>query len=301
MPKVSAFIPAYNCIEFIPYLLESLEPIVDQIVIVEGSWQDGGYSYGANLRSSDGTRAVCNEFAEKYPSKVKVFNSILDESTSFNLGVSYCDNDWVLLCAADEFYHIKDLLRAFDYIDRTPEVEALLFPEYTFYFNFRRYMKGSRMRLVNMKSREFFMANGTGDNIRPWPSIVANFPCIMHHYQWVGDRAKVMESNNIEKERKHYGREYERVVLREDGTNRPGTWKWWLEDIYGKFDGTEETEKRLLEEARGSFHPWAYQNEEFRNFELCEVQDGFQHPRAIQKAPYFDMECRGKVKFNVSG
>jgi hypothetical protein len=76
-----------------------------------------------------------------------------------------------------------------------------------------------------------------------------------------------------------------------------GGWKWWIDEIYSKFDGTEERERELLEKTRGSFHPWSYVNPKFRKAKLETVRDDHIHPESIRDAPFFDLNEKGIIDF----
>lgn len=288
--KISLLTTIFNEKTFTPYYLSNLIDVVDQMVIVEGSWAGGSFNYGGNYRSTDGTREILEQFEKEHSDKVVLFDASGSDSDCLNIGLALCDHEWIFCPGVDEFYHPEELRKTFD---AAQDYEAVVFPEYSFYFNFRRYMKtDGKIRLINMNGREFFICNGTGDNIRPFPKNILTAETYLYHYQWMGKREKVVKRTydvQIPKEKEVYrsiGRDYE---------SEKGTWKWWLEEVYLKYDGTEATEKELLERNRGSFHPWSYRDKGCRSAVLYEVDGSFRHPDAIKLAPFFDPDEKGII------
>jgi glycosyltransferase involved in cell wall biosynthesis len=293
MTSIAGVMCVYNDALFVRECLQGVEPVLDQIVIVEGSWNRGGYDYGGNFRSDDGTIEIIQEFAASYPDKVVLGQSIWDEATSRNLTLALSDHDWVLELASDEFYHLEELQNMKDMlIDSWSDVESVGFPEVALYFNFRNCVRGyPRRRLHNIKGREYISANGTGDI---WTSvgksIVSLNTITMYHVQWVGNRDKVIHTNNIDKE----AAKLKRKGFTEDPIKIPGTWAWWLENIYLKFDGSNLAE--LERKNRGSLHCWGYYQKQYRDMRIDSI-DPDTLPASIREAPWFDGEEIGVVDF----
>jgi glycosyltransferase involved in cell wall biosynthesis len=294
MKSISVLMCVYNDNVFTKVCLEAISEIADQIVVVEGSWDGprGTYDYGENLRSDDGTREIIEKFQQGHPDCV-LADSIGDEECSRNLGLNLCKHDWVLHLDSDEFYwpdHIQYVKRHLNSIEE--EGYTLIeFGENTFYFNFHYHMVGNRVRMFNTGSGvHYISANGVGD-ILQGPSLQkTSMPGIsMFHFQWIGDRSKVLCTNNIEKERAYQrskGEDPDKVVLL-------GGWQWWLNEIYLKFNGKNLRE--LEEKARGSIHPWSFRFPEHRNNPLLTTLAD-QFPPLVRQAPWFNFREEGLVK-----
>jgi glycosyltransferase involved in cell wall biosynthesis len=286
----------YNDAVFTKACLENIEPVVDQIVIVEGSWDGplGTYDYGENKSSDDGTRRIVEQFEALHPDKVILIDSIGDEECSRNAGLHACTSDWVLHLDSDEFYWPNELEQLKTEIIDQAEAQGadrLHFDEMTFYFNFRNYMKGSKLRMFNSGlGIHYASGNGTGDILVGGVKESVSVPHVSFcHFQWIGDRSKVICSNNIDQERR---------VQIEGGTDPSkeiplGGWQWWLSQVYMKFDGTNLDE--LEKKARGSIHPWSFLHEQHRNNPLVQIKDPAMFPEAVRNSPWFNFKEEGIV------
>jgi len=292
---LSALMCVYNDSVFTKACLEGIQPCVDQIVIVEGSWNGlrGTYDYGENRSSDDGTRRIVEQFQALYPDKVVLVDSMGDEECSRNLGLNLCKHDWVLHLDSDEFYWPHQImgLKA-----ELPALEAQGFDrlsiiQYTFYFNFRLCMKGRRIRLFNAGlGIAYTSGNNVGDVLVGGVSKTGEVEIENCHFQWVGDRHKVLATPNINREDR-----YQREVLNEDPEKitHIGSWKWWLHHIYLQFDGTNLAE--LEHKNMGSIHPFSYFYEDCRRDPLVEWPNPNQFPEAVKQAPWFNFETKGLV------
>jgi hypothetical protein len=283
----------YNDAVFTKACLEGIEPCVDQIVIVEGSWDGpkGTYDYGRNVSSDDGTRRVVDQFAALHPTKVVVADSIGDEECSRNLGLHLCEYEWILHLDSDEFYwpkHLKELRESgLESLER--DYDRLKFPEYAFYFNFKHYMLSSKIRMFNAsRGISYFSANGVGDNLFGGIEKETLVPEVQFcHFQWIGNRHKVLCTRNIDREKKFQrsqGEDPEKVVP-------IGGWQWWLKEIYLKFDGTNLQE--LEAKNRGSIHPWSFLHPDQRNHKMKRVTERKEFPLHVRRAPWFDFQHKG--------
>jgi hypothetical protein len=295
MRKISALICVYNDNVFTKACLENIQLCADQIVIVEGSWNGarGTYDYGENKSSDDGTRRIVEQFAALYPDKVVLTDSIGDEECCWNLGLSFCEHNWVLNLGSDEFYWPEQInaLKG-EFLENTEKegVDFLRLMQYTFYFNFRHYMHGRTVRLFNTANGVYYSsANGVGDILEGGNRKVADAPANYCHFQWVGDRHKVLCSRNIDREikvQRAMGEDPDKVM-------RLGGWRWWLKHIYSQFDGKNLA--ALEEKNRGSVNPWSFLHEEHRVGKLKPVDHTFVFPGTVSAAPWFNPREEGLV------
>lgn len=127
--KFGTVTAVYNDATFIKHALESVEPIADEMFIVEGSWFPS-----KPARSTDGTLDLIYEFQAKHPNKVKILHyeanreidgTIYTDETPIksrlfyprnaiearNLGVRQLTSDWYFMVDSDEVYKYEDLVR----------------------------------------------------------------------------------------------------------------------------------------------------------------------------------------------
>jgi glycosyltransferase involved in cell wall biosynthesis len=279
----------YNDALFIRECLESIEPVLDEIVIVEGSWHGGVYDAGGNFRSDDGTREIVEEFQQKHLDKVILLDSLGDEAVSRNITLTWATHDWCLELSSDEFYDIETLRKVKESLDdNTPE--TIFFTENVYYFNFNFIMRGLRPRLYNAKGRTYFEANGCGDH---WIEVTGEcLNCtevMMHHLQWIGNRDKVIKTKNIDRQEKQ---------INKDTRHVRGSWKWWLHEIYLQFNG--HNLKELEAKNGGTIHPWGWIEANLKGKPLDSPlykvsQDKL--PDSITSAPWYDPLEEGIVDF----
>jgi len=297
MVKISALVCVYNDVLFIRECLENLLPLVDEIVIVDGSWMGeySTYDYGKNESSTDGTYEICLEFKARNPKKIKEFSSIGDEHLSRNLGVAECSHEWILQRDADEAFHELEFL---DFKEKVlpniqDDIDIIEFPEYQFYFNFKNYMLATRCRMF--RRIYYTVGNFVGDGLVPNKGnkiLKVNSPWL-YHYQWVGNRDKVLKSKNHDAQVASCARLQidPEIALKNVGYN------WWLKHIYLKFDGTNL--KELEEKNGGSIHFWSKAHKDV-NPPMYQVDtESFSFPLATLRAPWFDREEIGIINFNA--
>jgi glycosyltransferase involved in cell wall biosynthesis len=306
MEKLTALMTVYNEPIFTKACLESIEPVVDEIVIIEGSWlgDSSTYDYGTNKPSDDGTRQIVEEFCSKYPKKTQLLDSALDEATCRNMGLSVANNDWILHLDCDEFYDTEKLKIYKDILgsNEHPKFGPNRFPNFifgvnekSFYLNFKYYTTGFRYRLFNRNYCHYGSGNGVGDILRTNENKDA--PRIdlqdidMFHFQWVGNRHKVISSPNIERQQ-----EMIRRLDKDpnDEQERLGTWHWWINDICMKFDGTNYEE--LIKKNGGSIHPWSLRHDDCRP-EVHVVDENFKWPSYLYNYDWFQPEEKGFIDF----
>lgn len=130
--KISGFTYVRNGIHYqYPYLaaIQSILPIVDEMVVVVGD-------------STDGTRESVEALNEP---KIKIVDTVWDEnnrkngkifSMQSNAGILNITGDWGLHIQADEVIHEDDVAKIKEYIelaDNMENVDGLLFPFYHFW------------------------------------------------------------------------------------------------------------------------------------------------------------------------
>lgn len=113
---------------FIPSI-QSLLPIVDELVVVVGD-------------STDGTREAIVDLKDV---KIKIIDTVWDESIraggqifagQSNLGLDHITGDWAIHLQADEVFHEGSAKKIKDQIihaDKTENVEGIIFPFYHFW------------------------------------------------------------------------------------------------------------------------------------------------------------------------
>lgn len=99
---ISVLMPVYNEERFLPYALNSIIDWVDEIVIVDGN-EDGP--------STDGTKAIINQFAERHPKKIvyasgtyRLPDGRWDAAQQRNDGLALINSKFVMVMDADEVY-----------------------------------------------------------------------------------------------------------------------------------------------------------------------------------------------------
>lgn len=117
-----------------PFLasIQSLLPVVDELVVVVGD-------------STDGTRAAIEQLQQE---KIVIIDSVWDESLrqngkifaqQSNIGLSAIKGDWAIHLQVDEVLHERhheDLRNWLRLASQQPDVEGLLFPFYHFWGDF---------------------------------------------------------------------------------------------------------------------------------------------------------------------
>ena len=105
MPRVSIIAALYNHEAYVSKAIESViaQTYTDWELIV---WNDG---------STDGSLAIANAFASKFPEKIRVFshdkNSNLGQEKSRNAALEKASGEFVALLDSDDWYHPRKLER----------------------------------------------------------------------------------------------------------------------------------------------------------------------------------------------
>lgn len=293
---LSALCCVYNDSTFIDACLRSMEPYIDQIVVVEGSWSGikGTYDYKANLRSDDGTLEIVEKFARDFPEKTILVNAIGDEGVCRNFGLALCNEPYILQLDSDEFYY-PNQLREFRQnliwkLDKDADVFTI--NSLGFIFNFRMHFKGPQARIFRNNGLYYGYGLSVGDVLKrddreiKYQHIneITNL-----HFQTIGDRSKVSKNNMFEREKeilKNMGQDPE--IL------HPGGYRWWYEEVFLKYDGTNL--KELEEKCKGSIHIWSYNHSECRNIKVHEIPEDFVWPAYLYEQRWFNPDFKGRIE-----
>lgn len=151
MNNIESITAVYNDVELIEITLESIEPIVDRIHIVEGSWFPG-----QPTRSSDGTIEAIERFKARYPEKVNIIyydynpnifdnrsglsnpNAIANSIAARQMALDQINSIWYFMVDSDEVYKKEDLLRLKEYLKDYEDLDLPLvfnIPSFVFYFD----------------------------------------------------------------------------------------------------------------------------------------------------------------------
>lgn len=122
--KLSAVMNVYNEELCLPYCLDSLLPVLDELILVDGS-EDGP--------SSDSTQAIIDTLSAEYPDKIRYFSGTFrkpdgswDAASQWNVGLQQITGDFVMCTAADIIYDYEDAVLARQIVE--------LFPEKTYFY-----------------------------------------------------------------------------------------------------------------------------------------------------------------------
>ena len=91
-PKISVIVPVYN-VE--PYLRKSINSLVEQtysnleIILVD----DG---------STDGSEAICDEYADRYPHIKVIHQKNAGQSAARNAGIEMAAGEWIAFLDSDD-------------------------------------------------------------------------------------------------------------------------------------------------------------------------------------------------------
>jgi len=119
MPRISMLLPVYNEERLLRYSLQSPIKYVDEIIVVDGS------PWGP---STDGTKAIIDEFDKSYPGKIKYLSGVFslpdgawDESTHRNLGLQEVTGDFLMPHCGDMLYSEIDIIKLVQALNKFPE------------------------------------------------------------------------------------------------------------------------------------------------------------------------------------
>lgn len=133
-----------------PFLqsIQSILPIVDELIVVVGD-------------STDGTREAIQNLGSE---KIRIVDSVWDMSLreggkifaiQTNLGLLECKGDWLLHIQADEVYHEsarQTLLKAIQEADKNPAIDGLLMPYYQFWGDYKHIRPSRKMHQFEIRA-----------------------------------------------------------------------------------------------------------------------------------------------------
>lgn len=128
--RLSALMQVYNEELCLPCSLGTLVPIVDELIIIDGS---------ENGPSTDNSSAIINSFMAKYPDKIVYLSGtysrdgVWDEASQVNEGYGCVTGDFVMRTHADIIYDTEDLVMVREIIDRHPDSKYFYAPYLEFY------------------------------------------------------------------------------------------------------------------------------------------------------------------------
>lgn len=114
-PKVSVVVCTYNQEKTIARTLDSILA------------QNGNYSYEIILGedgSKDGTRAVCENYAEKHPDIIKLMPAAPNKGMMRNWRdcLAECKGEYIMACAGDDWWHNPDKIKIqIEFMDHNPD------------------------------------------------------------------------------------------------------------------------------------------------------------------------------------
>ena len=111
--KISAILPNYNSVEFLPKSIQSLlqqtEPFSEILIIDDGSTDESIAVIESYMNEHKNIRLIKHEHNQGVCS-------------ALNTGLKHAIGDYVILCAADDWYHQKSVARAKQIIENHPTV-----------------------------------------------------------------------------------------------------------------------------------------------------------------------------------
>ena len=112
-PKLSVCIPTQNCAHKLVHAIESVMPIADEIVIVDGGSTDNTEELA---RSYDKVRYFLHPWPDNY-------------SVQFNYTINQAAGDWILILGSDEAVGVNMRRRIFKLM-RSGKHDCYIFPTY---------------------------------------------------------------------------------------------------------------------------------------------------------------------------
>jgi len=142
--RFSAGIIVLNGMPWLPWLLRSLYPLMDEIVVVEGAVISAAHSATPDGRSLDGTAAALAAFPDPDRKITRIQKKgFWDEKDAMSAAYAEaCTGDYLWQVDGDEFYKAADVRWIQNYLRRNPEVGAVSFKTLNFFGGVRAVVKG---------------------------------------------------------------------------------------------------------------------------------------------------------------
>ncbi len=171
--KISACTYVRNGFQFVyPFIqtIQSILPIVDEIVVVVGD-------------SNDGTREAIDQLGS---AKISIVDTVWDLNLrtggklfaqQSNIGLDHATGDWVIPIQVDEIIHEDDLQKLKEAIltyDKYPQVDGLLFPFLNFWGDYNHIQTGRqvhRFEIRAIRNNPLFRAYKDSQGFRNYTSL----------------------------------------------------------------------------------------------------------------------------------
>lgn len=129
---VVGFMAVHNGADFIRQSIESVMPILDKLVVIEGAWGEN-VAVNGQKRSTDGTIAIVQELQESYPGKIDLWqyndpNQLIQRNRIFDHIPSDC---WLFIVDHDEVWDQDNLGELWRLLQQTDK-EAIKVKSLTF-------------------------------------------------------------------------------------------------------------------------------------------------------------------------
>jgi glycosyltransferase involved in cell wall biosynthesis len=179
--RLSVLMTVYNEADFVDYAIRSCLPYVDDLVIVEGAYQET-IRLNKSPRSTDGTCEIIDKY--RLNSKVTIVHSNQEsDKDQRNVGLDYIKrlnpDGWLLIIDGDECWtensltSVKKLAQTFD----KQNIKGCYFQSLTFVNDFQHYTNQEFPRLFKITADCQF----TNDNFMRWGSLGWSSPHIIKH------------------------------------------------------------------------------------------------------------------------
>ncbi len=195
--RLSVLMTVYNEAEFIDYAIRACLPYVDDLVIIEGAYQET-IACGAEPRSTDGTREKIRKFCEtKEAQSSSVWYAETNKQTDKdqrNAGLEMIKklnpSGWLLIIDGDEVYTKENFMMIYNFMKTMAQQDkrGAYFKSLTFVNDMEHYCEQEFPRLFRITPECTFV----NDNFMTWADAgwtlkhVLQLPYLRyHHYAFV--------------------------------------------------------------------------------------------------------------------
>jgi hypothetical protein len=235
----------YNEAEFVDYAIKSCLPYVDNLVIVEGAYQET-ISCGANPRSTDATIEIIEKY--KYEHNVHIlYSNEKSDKDQRNVGLSFVkklnnNSGWCLIIDGDEVYSKENfvIIKNITKLMKNQNKYAAYFASLTFVNDLMHYTNQEFPRLFKITPGCLFI----DDNYMKWENAewtqnnILKIPYVKyHHYAFCKNN---FSRFNLKKEwwETRFGKNYH-------NTGKPFEYDWYLNDD-GKIYSPNHTVRKYV-------------------------------------------------------
>lgn len=142
--KLSAVIAVYNEELCLPCCLASLLPVLDEVILVDGSPEGP---------STDRSKSIIESFSAQHPGKVVYISGAFrnsaggwDSPAQWNQGLELATGDFIMRTAADIIYDYEDVVMVSEIVDSFPEKKYFYAPYLEFIGDTRHIYMQDTMR-----------------------------------------------------------------------------------------------------------------------------------------------------------